>query len=220
MKTLVIAPHPDDEILGCGGTLFRRKKEGGELAWIIVTSITTEGGWPSEQVKQRAQEIAKVADQLQFSRVFNFGLPSTRLDTLPLADLVSRFSDAFNTFEPEEILLPHPSDIHSDHRVVFEAACACTKWFRHPSIMRVLAYETLSETDFSIGSDHNFRPNYFIDIGAHLEQKLNAMATYRSEMGSFPFPRSTEALRALAAVRGAASGFSAAEAFQLLRERQ
>lgn len=94
-----------------------------------------------------------------------------------------------------------------------------TKWFRYPSVKRILAYETLSETDFGLGTDLGFRPNIFINIENYLEDKLRAMDIYASELGRFPFPRSDEAIRALATLRGAASGFQAAEAFELLRER-
>jgi LmbE family N-acetylglucosaminyl deacetylase len=103
--------------------------------------------------------------------------------------------------------------------VVFDAVASCTKWFRYPSINRILAYETLSETDFGLSTEQAFRPNVFVDIESFLDRKLQAMEVYKSEMGEFPFPRSREAIRALAAVRGAASGFKAAEAFELLRER-
>jgi N-acetylglucosamine malate deacetylase 1 len=125
----------------------------------------------------------------------------------------------FKEFAPDEVLLPHRGDVHSDHRVVFDAAAACTKWFRYPSVRRVLAYETLSETDFALPPQDAFVPNYFVDISGHLEAKIAALRIYESELGQPPFPRSVEAVRALATVRGAASGFHAAEAFQLLRER-
>jgi len=109
--------------------------------------------------------------------------------------------------------------VHTDHRAVFDAAAACTKWFRYPSVKRVLAYETLSETDFGLGTELGFRPNVFVDISPFLERKLQAMDIYASEIAPFPFPRSQDALRALARVHGTSSGYHAAEAFQLLRER-
>ena len=219
MKTLVIAPHPDDEILGCGGTLLRRRAEGAELGWLIVAGISEQAGWPAERVQQRDAEIARVAELIGFSQVFNLDLPTARLDRLPMADLIDRFSSVFKSFQPEEVFLPHPSDVHTDHRVVFDAAAACAKWFRYPSVRRVLAYETLSETEFGLDAERAFHPNYFVEISDFLERKLEAMAVYRSELGSFPFPRSIETIRALATLRGANSGFIAAEAFQLLRQR-
>jgi LmbE family N-acetylglucosaminyl deacetylase len=219
MKTLVIAPHPDDEVLGLGGTLLRRKAEDSELAWLIVTGISTANGWKQEQVDLRAEEIARVEKYFRFDHVFRLDFPTTQLDRIPVSDLVDGLAGAFKSFQPEEVFLPHPSDVHTDHRAVFDAAAACTKWFRYPSVKRVLTYESLSETDFGLGTELGFRPNVFVDIAPYLEGKLEAMNIYASEMAPFPFPRSHEALRALAKLRGAASGYQAAEAFQLLRER-
>jgi len=219
-RVLVIAPHPDDETLGCGGTLLRMLESGAVLGWLIVTSISEEGGFSAHRVQSRDAEIAKVGDLLGFSEVFNLSLPTRQLDAVPMAELVEQFSQAFRAFKPEHVFLPHRSDVHSDHRVVFDAGAACAKWFRFPSVRRLLSYETISETDFCLDTRAPFQPNCFVDISRYLERKLEIVAAYESEMGAFPFPRSVQALRALAEVRGAAAGFAAAEAFQLLRERQ
>jgi LmbE family N-acetylglucosaminyl deacetylase len=219
MKMLVVAPHPDDEVLGVGGTLLRRKAEGAELAWLIVTGISTAEGWKQEQIERRADQIARVTAMFEFDHVYTLNFPTTQLDRIPVGDLVSAISGVFKAFQPEEVYVPHPSDVHTDHRAVFDAAGACTKWFRYPSVKRVLAYETLSETDFGLGTELGFRPNVFVDISPYLEDKLKAMDIYASEIAPFPFPRSHEALQALAKVHGATSGYHAAEAFQLLRER-
>ena len=219
MKTMVIAPHPDDEVLGVGGTLLCRKAAGAKMAWLIVTSISAETGWDEIKVKKRAEEIRQISEFLGFDEVFQLNFPTTQLDQVPMSDLVARISEAFISFGPEEVFIPHRSDVHTDHRMVFDAAASCTKWFRFPSVKRVLAYETLSETDFGLCTDQAFRPNVFIDIGQYLDGKLRAMDIYASELGPFPFPRSYRAVQALATLRGASSGFEAAEAFELLRER-
>jgi len=218
MRTIVIAPHPDDEVLGVGGTLMRRKAEGVKMAWLIVSGITSEAGWSDDQIKQRADEIKRVSVLFGFDSVFELNFPTTQLDQVSMSDLVAAILNVFKTFEPEEVFVPHPSDVHTDHRIVFNAVVSCTKWFRYPSIKRVLAYETLSETDFGLGTNQAFRPNVFVNIEPYLAKKLQAMDIYVSELGVFPFPRSHEAIRALAILRGAASGFRAAEAFELLRE--
>ena len=190
-----------------------------KVAWLIVSGISVESGWGAEKVGERDDEITRVGELFRFDETFVLEFPTTRLDQRPMSDLGAGISQVFKSFEPEEIFVPHPSDVHSDHRVVFYAVTSCTKWFRYPSIKRVLAYETLSETDFGLGTDKGFCPNVFVDIEQFLDQKLRAMEIYKSEVGAFPFPRSQEAIRALAAVRGVAAGFKAAEAFQLLRER-
>ena len=219
MRTMIIAPHPDDEILGVGGTLFRRKAEGAYLGWVIVTGMSVKAGWTQEQVDQRVDEIQKITDIVGFDEVFTLDYLATELDRVPMNELVSSMSKIFSSFRPNEIYLPHHSDVHTDHSVVFDATVSCTKWFRHPSINRVLAYETLSETDFSLRASQKFFPNVFVDVTKHLDSKLEAMDIYKSELGSFPFPRSHEAIRELATLRGSASGYIAAEAFELLRER-
>jgi LmbE family N-acetylglucosaminyl deacetylase len=219
VRSIVIAPHPDDEVLGVGGTLLRRKAEGAKVAWLIVTAISVETGWSEEKVKQRDDEIKRINELFGFDEVFALGFPTTQLDQVPMSDLVAGISGVFGAFQPEEVFVPHPSDVHTDHRIVFDAVASCTKWFRYPSVKRVLSYETLSETDFGLGVDQGFRPNVFVDVESFFNDKLRGMDIYASELGMFPFPRSHEAIRALATLRGAASGFIVAEAFQLLRER-
>ena len=218
-NVLVVAPHPDDEVLGVGGTLMRRKAEGAKVAWLIVTGITAEAGWSDNKIKQRSEEIRQIAELFGFDSVFELNFPTTQLDQVPIGNLVEAVSNVFKNFEPEEVFVPHRSDVHTDHRVVFDAVVSCTKWFRYPSVKRVLAYETLSETDFGLEANKAFRPNVFINIEPYLTDKLRAMKIYESELGEFPFPRSHEAIRALSSLRGAASGFKSAEAFELLRER-
>lgn len=221
MKTLVIAPHPDDELLGCGGTLLRRNAEGSTVGWLLMTAVTEQGGWSADRIAQRAQEIRQVREGLGIAaeHLYQLGFPTAELDQEPMDALVSRISEVLKHFQPEEVLLPHPGDAHSDHRITFEAASACTKWFRYPSVKRVLTYETISETDAGLDPARGFQPTVFVDISEHLVQKIKLMRLYASEMGAFPFPRSDEALRALAQVRGAQVGFVGAEAFALLRER-
>ena len=219
MKTIVVAPHPDDETLGAGGTLLRRKAEGGNIGWLIVTSLSTSKGWSKAKVEKRSEEIRSVAEFYGFDSVFELNFPSTRLDEVAIGDLVAAISGVFKDFSPEEVFVPNPSDVHTDHRVVFDAVASCTKWFRYPSVKRVLAYETLSETEFGLNRSQTFNPNVFVDIEGYLDGKCQAMGMFETEVFDFPFPRSYEAIRALATLRGAASGYQFAEAFELLRER-
>jgi LmbE family N-acetylglucosaminyl deacetylase len=220
VRTLVVSPHPDDETLGCGGTLLRRRAEGVDTGWLIVTDMSVEMGWPAEAVQARSQELVRVAAAFEFSDVFNIGLPPERLDTVPARELVNKIGTAFKAFQPDEVLVPFRWDAHTDHKFVFDAVAACSKWFRYPFVRRVMAYETLSETDFGLSAPHAFQPNWFVDISDHVDRKVEIMSIYSSELGGFPFPRSAEAIRALAALRGAAAGARAAEAFQLLRHRE
>jgi N-acetylglucosamine malate deacetylase 1 len=220
MKTvLAIAPHPDDETLGCGGTLLRHRAEGDAVHWLTVTELRPEAGYAAERIAARRLEIEAVARHYGFASAQSLALPTTRLDTLPKGDVIARMGEAFRRIRPEIVYLPFPGDAHSDHAAVFEAAAACCKWFRYPTVKRVLAYETLSETGFNLDPGAGaFRPNVYVDVSAHLEGKLAAMELYAGESGDFPFPRSRRAMQAQADLRGSESGFRAAEAFLLLRE--
>ena len=219
MKNIVIVtPHPDDETLGCGGTILKYIEQGHKVFWLI---ITTAGDFVSNEWKQkRMQEITQVAKQYNFEKTFELNLEAATLDQVADSLLVGEISKVFLEIQPNIVYVPYPSDIHSDHKAVFEATMACTKWFRYPSVEKVLAYETLSETDFTINPDaNNFRPNVYINIEKYLDKKIELMNIYESEVGTFPFPRSEKAIRSLAYVRGSASGYEAAEAFMLLKER-
>lgn len=213
---LVVAPHPDDESLGCGGTLLRHAAEGDRIHWLIVTTMGPDG-YTARQRRRRAVEIRRVARLYGFRSVSQLGFPATTLDAIPRAALVKAMAAAFEKVAPHTVYVPHHGDVHTDHRVAAEAVAACVKWFRQGSVTRVLAYETLSETDFSL-DPAAFAPDVFIDVSATLARKLRILEVYAGELGRFPFPRSAEAVRALAAARGAAAGCRAAEAFMLLRE--
>lgn len=216
---LVVAPHPDDETLGAGGTLLRAKAAGREIHWLIVTEMRAADGWPEEKIRRREDEVAAASEALGFASVTKLGFPAAQLDQAPTGDLVAAMGRVVREIGPEVLLLPHRGDAHSDHAAVHDAGTACAKWFRYPSVSWTLAYETLSETDAALRRDEPFRADLFVDISGHLDRKIDIMAIFGDEMLAFPFPRSAEAVRALAMTRGAASGSAAAEAFMLLRAR-
>ncbi len=164
-------------------------------------------------------QINKIAAAYGFTKTHKLGLPPARLDVLPKLDLVTAIGNVVKDVLPEIIYVPFRGDVHTDHAAVFDASIACTKWFRYPSIRRVLCYETLSETDFGLNSGgEKFIPNYFVNITRYIDKKIKIAQVYSGEMGEFPFPRSAEALRALAQVRGVACGCHSAESFMLLKE--
>ena len=150
MNCLVVSPHPDDEVLGVGGTMFRRKNEGHALGWLIVTAIDARGGWSDEKISVRKREVQRITQLYSFTEVFELGIPTTQLDVVPMKELVGAISKVFESFQPNEVFVPHWGDVHSDHQAVFKAVASSSKWFRNPSINRILAYETPSETDFGL----------------------------------------------------------------------
>ena len=156
---------------------------------------------------------------MQFDTLFDLKYPTRELDRVPTLELTSKISEIFSNFQPNEVLVPSPSDIHSDHRITYDAVVSCAKWFRHPYIERILSYETLSETNFDYLQTNTFKPNFFIDISSHIQRKIELARIYESEFLNHPFPRSLEAIKALATLRGSMSGFNSAEAFQVILER-
>lgn len=218
-NVLAIAPHPDDETLGCGGTLLRHAAAGDAVHWLIVTGISVAAGFGPERVAARDKEIAAVARAYGFHSTTRLELPTMRLDQIAKADLVGAISDVIRRLEADTLYVPYRNDAHSDHAAVFDAAAACTKSFRYPRVKSVYAYETLSETEFGLKpEDSGFRPNLLVDIAEHLDRKIAIMRMFDGEMGEFPFPRSEECIRALAQLRGAQAGTRAAEAFMILKE--
>lgn len=217
-NVIVISAHPDDEILGAGGTILRHKKEGDKVGWLIVTNIFEHQGFSAERVISRQAEINMVASNCGFDAVWKLDYPTMSLSGRSLIDMVPRISKIFSDFEVNTVYTMNRSDAHSDHRIIFDAVAACTKSFRYPHLREFLMYETLSETEFAPAlPEKMFIPNHFVDITPYLEKKLEVMSIYESELGSHPFPRSAENLRALAHYRGASAGVPYAEAFQIVK---
>lgn len=214
-RLLVISPHPDDETLGCGGTLLRFKKEGSNVFWLNVTDMKEEYGFSLEQINKRKKEIEAVKEYMRVDEFVNLALRPMYLDQYPLSNLVSYFSN-FQMLQPTTIIFPFMNDIHSEHRIVFQSAFSCTKIFRYPYIKTILMMEVISETDFA-PFNRGVTPNYFIDISDFLKEKIHIMAYYKSEIGKHPFPRSIDYIKALAVKRGAEAGTRYAEAFILLK---
>ena len=218
MSLLVIAPHPDDETLGCGATLLRKIAEGVDVHWLIVTGMSEQSGYGPERIATRRKEIDAVASAYGFASTTELGLPPGGLDTVPTRTLVAAIGEVVERIQPTELLIPWRGDAHSDHRTVFDAATTCAKRFRHPFVRRVLAYETPSETDQGLDPTAAFIPTSFADVTGYVDRQVEILRLYEGEIGAHPFPRSEDGVRALATVRGAAVAADAAEAFVLLRE--
>ena len=218
MRILILIAHPDDETLGAGGTLLSHKFLGDKIYWINATEINEQVGYSSEQIKKREIQIKKVIKLYGFEKFYQLNFTTTQLNSLSLLKLISQISKIFKEIKPEIIYTLNRSDAHSDHRILFEAVYSCTKSFRHPYIKKILMYECLSETEFSAPfSEYIFIPNYFVDITKFLDEKIEIMKIFESEIGTHPFPRSEKNIRALASFRGATAGVESAEAFHALK---
>jgi N-acetylglucosamine malate deacetylase 1 len=214
-KVLTIAVHPDDETLGCGGTLLKHKANNDEIHWLICTTIDKSHSY----YETREKEIKKVSNMYDFDSVHNLRLKTMQVDEYSMSELVGKISKVINEVKPNIIYLPFKGDVHSDHRKIFEAAYSCTKSFRYPFIKKIYMIETLSETEFAPSTkEDSFIPNSFIDISEYMDKKIEIMKIFESEIAEHPFPRSERNLRSLGTLRGASSGCEYAESFVLLKE--
>ena len=215
---LVVAPHPDDEILGCGGTIARLTA-GGQTVHVAIATRGNPPRYRPEDVERVRAEAAAAHTLLGVTQTHWLDHPAAELDRVPHAELNGSMVTLFEAVRPDTLLLPFAGDIHLDHQLTFRSAlvAARPRSWRYPT--RICAYETLSETNWSAPClTPGFAPNVFVDIHETLERKLDAFACYRSQVCAFPNERSPEALRALAMLRGATVHRRAAEAFLLIRE--
>ncbi|MFQ5463756.1 MAG: PIG-L deacetylase family protein [Phycisphaerae bacterium] len=215
---LVIAPHPDDEVLGVGGTMLRHI-EFGDAVHVVICTRGEVARFGQEQVVRVQKEAREVHAFLGLAGSHFLDLPAARLDTVPGADLNAALSGVFDAVRPDVVYLPHVGDVHRDHQLVFQATMVCSRPVGDSYPKRLLAYETVSETDwYAAPMTPAFVPNVFVDITAHLGRKLEAMSMYASQLRPAPDQRSTEALQALSITRGHAMNLPHAEAFMLVRD--
>jgi len=215
---VVFSAHPDDEVLGAGGTLLKHLNEGDNIYWIIITDISVKQGYSSTKVEQRKSEIFNVSKKFGFKNIFFLKYPTMSLSGKDLYTMIPKISKIFHEIKPETIYCVNRSDAHSDHRITFDAVMACTKSFRHPYLKKVLLYECISETEFAPSLPEKvFIPNYFVNISNFMNSKIEIMKIYASELDKHPFPRSIKNIKALATFRGAMAGVNYAEAFQLIK---
>ncbi len=216
-KILVIAPHPDDESIGCGGTILKYRKLGYEVNLAIFTKMPA-GKFSKKKIEIRKREILKIKSFYNFKNFIQLDYEASNLDNLPNAKIIQSIKEILNKYEPSKVYIPSIKDIHTDHVKISRCFLSCIKIFRHKYLKEVMAYETLSETNFNFSE--SFCPNYFEEITSTLNSKIKAIQIYKSEIKKHPFPRSIESIKALAVLRGSQSGYKFAEAFELIFSRK
>jgi len=217
-RVLVVAAHPDDEVLGCGGVMARYADQGYEVHVLIITRGIPELFLP-EQIEVTRRELRAAHDILGVSGVTFLDFPAPRLDVVPGNELADAMRRVIRQFRPQIVYAPHRGDIHVDHQATYRATLVAIRPINNCPVRQLLCYETLSETEWASpsGSDA-FVPTVFVDISEQLSRKLEAMACYRSQLKHPPHPRSLRSIEALAKLRGGTVGLEAAEAFMLVRE--
>lgn len=219
-RVLVVAPHPDDEVLGPGGTIARLAQEGAE----VHVAIMTRGRPPQfslESVEAVRAETAVAHKALAVAASHFLDLPAAGLDTVPHAEVNQQLGRVFSEVRPTTLFVPFNGDMHADHQLTFASAMVCARPGGPVVPRAIYAYETLSETNWNAPYlTPDFTPMVFVDISSTIDDKVEAMSSYASQLRPPPHERSIEAVRALATLRGATVGVEAGEAFVLVRQIQ
>ena len=216
-RVLVVAPHPDDETLGVGGTIAKYSAQGDEV-FVLMVSGHLPPIYSRKAYEETVSEAYSAFSVLGVEKSEFLEIPATMIGDQPLHEVNARISKVVNDFNPHIVLCPYP-DRHIDHRLVFESVMVATRPIGvGKDIEIVAAYETLSETHWNAPHiEPNFTPNWVVDISDHISKKLNALECYKSQISEFPGPRSIEAVEALAIFRGTQAGFGYGEGFHVIR---
>lgn len=219
---LVIAAHPDDEILGCGGTIARLSKQGS----IVNILILAEGITSRDKVRDRSKrqnqieslrKQGKLASKDVGAKSITFlDYPDNRMDTVPLLNIVKDIEKNILKFKPDTIFTHFDNDMNIDHTITNKATLTAARPKPGSKVKKIYAYEIMSSTYYNPTA--NFIPNFHVNIDKFIKIKLQALKRYKGEMEKFPHPRSLEAISALSKFRGSNIGFNNAESFKLLRE--
>lgn len=223
-KILVVAAHPDDEVLGCGGAIARHVIDGDETHVVILAEGVTSRD-PARQREARESELAALQKQARAAHgvlgtsSLNFhNFPDNRMDEVALLDVVKVVEAYLAEIQPDTVYCHGNTDLNVDHRIVCQAVLTATRPFPGQSVREVLAFEVLSASEWNFADSlPGFAPNYFLDISATLPQKIKAMAAYENELRDWPHPRSLQALEHQCRLHGSTIGVEAAERFQALR---
>jgi LmbE family N-acetylglucosaminyl deacetylase len=219
-RVLVIAPHADDEILGCGASIAKHIEKGDEV--IVVIATNAHVGAPEfiteEDILNVRREAREAHAFLGTKETIFCDFPAPALNAFPEYKISLAFSEIFETIRPAILYIPHHGDIHQDHKAIHRAALVAARPQGETIISLILSYETLSETEWTPMHERAFIPNYFIDVSAIFGMKLKAFSFFKSQIKKFPHSRSLEALEALAKYRGATIGVERAEAFVIERQ--
>lgn len=224
-SVFIVAAHPDDEVLGCGGSIARHADAGDHVQVLIVAEGATsrqqqrDRGQVDTELSDLARAAQKAGEILGAKGVELLDLPDNRLDSIDRLDLVKLIEARIERYQPQIVYTHHAGDVNIDHRRLHEAVVTSCRPTPGHSVKRLLSFEVASSTEWQPpGSAPAFQPNWFVDISEQWDRKRLALEAYASEMRPWPHARSIQALEHLARWRGAQVGVQAAEAFCLLRQ--
>lgn len=216
-KILVIAAHPDDEILGCGGTIFKLKKNN-RFKIIFLTNGVSARSKNKDKILKRKKECEKLFKYLKIGKPTFFNLPDNQLDKLPLLKIVKEIEKVIKSFKPEIVFTHYENCLNIDHQIAYRATITACRPIKNVPVKKILSFEVLSSTEWGVFKKKTFQPNYYFEIDKEIKNKIKAMKFYKSELKNYPHSRSLKGIEALAKFRGISSGFKFAEGFMLVRE--
>lgn len=223
-KVLIVAAHPDNEILGVGGTVLRHVAEGDTVhVMILAEGLTSRDDHRDlaackDELALLHSATKKAADFMGVQKVLIGDFPDNCMDTVALLEVVKSVEAEINSFVPDLVYTHHAGDVNIDHKITHDAVLTACRPLPGQSVNQILFFETLSSTEWQImTSDKIFIPNYYVDIESYIEKKLEALHYYETEMRQYPHSRSYEAIKILAQYRGFTIGKLAAEAFEVGR---
>lgn len=220
-KILIVAAHPDDEILGCGGTISRLVNEGVKAYTLILgEGITSRDenrnrDKRKEEIEELKQQIEKANELIGVSKIFSFDFPDNRFDSTPLLDIVKKIEEIKKQVKPDIVFTHFKNDPNIDHKKTYEAVITATRPIEDETVKTIYSFEVLSSTEWNYPT--TFSPNVFFDITKIIDKKIEAMKCYKNELHSFPHSRSIKSIRLNAKLGGSKIGTSYAEGFQLIR---
>ena len=221
-KLLVVAAHPDDEILGCGGTIAKLSQENEIYVLILgegITSRDISDNKKTEELSKLKCEVLAANNILGTKKVFTEDLPDNKFDIVPLLEIIKIVESHIQKINPEIVYTHHRGDLNIDHRITFNAVLTACRPIDGNPVKKLLSFEVPSSTEWNVqDASTNFNPNVYEDISETIDQKTDAMSAYQNEIRLSPHPRSVEKIRSLAETRGTAAGMNFAEAFMLIRE--
>jgi LmbE family N-acetylglucosaminyl deacetylase len=224
-RVLVIAAHPDDEVLGCGGTIAKLSTGGNDVyAMILGEGITSRDESRNRNVREREikelkGQIERAGRILRVKKTYTFDFPDNRFDTVALLDVVKTIERIKNEIQPEVVFTHHYGDLNIDHQITFKAVMTAFRPLRGESVDEIYSFEVPSSTEWNAPSSNTyFMPNCFIDISKTIKHKIMAMKKYKNEIRDYPHPRSVESIEMKAKQRGVQVGLEAAEAFEIVRQ--
>lgn len=216
MNILIVVAHPDDEVLGCGGTIPLLANDGHHIITAIMGEGSTSRTIQQGSVESLSEQSQRVAEILGTNYPIPFNLPDNRFDTVPLLEVVKYIEGIIWDFQPTIVYTHHSGDLNIDHTTVHRAVLTATRPLVDCPVEEIYTFEVPSSTEWGVFPV--FRPNTFVDIHSTLETKIQAMNIYGNETREFPHPRSAKALRARARYWGSVAGVEAAEPFELIRK--